>query len=55
MAALPFGGVAEVDEHGNRPFREEFIVIISGPLQHLCVPEPCFLINENKCVVFGNV
>ncbi|MGO4888563.1 M50 family metallopeptidase [Anaerobacillus sp. MEB173] len=32
---LPFGGVAEVDEHGNRPFKEEFFVIIAGPLQHL--------------------
>ncbi|MFC3883083.1 M50 family metallopeptidase [Bacillus songklensis] len=32
---LPFGGVAEVEEHGNRPFREELIVIISGPLTHL--------------------
>ncbi len=32
---LPFGGVAEVDEHGNRPFHEDFIVIVSGPLQHI--------------------
>ncbi|WP_245805919.1 M50 family metallopeptidase [Bacillus alkalicellulosilyticus] len=32
---LPFGGVAEMDESGNRPFREEFLVIIAGPLQHL--------------------
>jgi stage IV sporulation protein FB len=32
---LPFGGVAEVDEHGNRPLKEEFIVILSGPFQHV--------------------
>lgn len=32
---LPFGGVAEMDEHGNRPFKEEFIVIMAGPIQHL--------------------
>lgn len=32
---LPFGGVAEVDEHGNRPLKEELIVVISGPLQHV--------------------
>lgn len=32
---LPFGGVAEVEEHGNRPFREEWIVTLSGPAQHL--------------------
>ncbi|WP_338750417.1 M50 family metallopeptidase [Bacillus sp. FJAT-52991] len=32
---LPFGGVAEVDEHGNRPAREELFVILAGPLQHI--------------------
>jgi stage IV sporulation protein FB len=32
---LPFGGVAEVEDAGNRPFREELIVIIAGPLQHI--------------------
>ncbi|MBU8879551.1 M50 family metallopeptidase [Bacillus sp. FJAT-29790] len=35
IALLPFGGVAEMDEHGNRPLKEEVIVILSGPLQHL--------------------
>ncbi|MFC0469412.1 M50 family metallopeptidase [Halalkalibacter kiskunsagensis] len=32
---LPFGGVAEVEDAGNRPFHEELIVIIAGPLQHI--------------------
>lgn len=32
---LPFGGVAEVDEYGNRPLKEEFVVIVSGPIQHV--------------------
>lgn len=32
---LPFGGVAEMDEHGNRPLKEELFVILSGPLQHI--------------------
>lgn len=32
---LPFGGVAEVEEYGNRPLKEEFVVLISGPLQHV--------------------
>lgn len=32
---LPFGGVAEVEDVGNRPFHEELIVIIAGPLQHI--------------------
>jgi stage IV sporulation protein FB len=35
IALLPFGGVAEMDEHGNRPLKEEIIVIISGPIQHI--------------------
>jgi stage IV sporulation protein FB len=32
---LPFGGVAEVEDAGNRPFHEELIVILAGPLQHI--------------------
>ena len=35
IVLLPFGGVAEVDEHGNRPFKEEFLVVLFGPIQHL--------------------
>jgi len=35
ITLLPFGGVVDLDEHGNRPILEEFIVTISGPIQHL--------------------
>lgn len=35
ISLLPFGGVAEMDEHGNRPLKEELIVILAGPLQHV--------------------
>lgn len=31
---LPFGGVVELDEHGNRPLKEELIVLLAGPIQH---------------------
>jgi stage IV sporulation protein FB len=31
---LPFGGVAEVDESGNVPARQEFWVALAGPLQN---------------------
>ncbi|MBE6184150.1 stage IV sporulation protein FB [Bacillus ginsengihumi] len=34
---LPFGGVAEMDEHGNRPFKEELLVVLAGPLQHVWI------------------
>lgn len=49
---LPFGGVAEVDEHGNRPFREEFIVTISGPLQHLWMFGAAFLLMKINVLSF---
>ncbi|MFS0861715.1 M50 family metallopeptidase [Fredinandcohnia sp. 179-A 10B2 NHS] len=32
---LPFGGVAEMDEHGNRPLKEELFVVLAGPAQHI--------------------
>lgn len=35
ITLLPFGGVAEMDEHGNRPLREETLVVLAGPLQHI--------------------
>lgn len=35
IVMLPFGGVAEMDEHGNRPLKEEAIVVAAGPLQHI--------------------
>ncbi|WEG14056.1 M50 family metallopeptidase [Pullulanibacillus sp. KACC 23026] len=41
---LPFGGVAKVEEHGNRPFKEEFWVTLAGPLQHLWLPILSFLL-----------
>ncbi|WP_339196944.1 M50 family metallopeptidase [Aeribacillus sp. FSL k6-2211] len=32
---LPFGGAVEMEEHGNRPLKEDLFVVISGPIQHL--------------------
>ncbi|WP_028402940.1 M50 family metallopeptidase [Ectobacillus panaciterrae] len=32
---LPFGGVAELEEHGNKPLKEELLVILAGPAQHV--------------------
>lgn len=46
IALLPFGGVAEMDEHGNRPIREEAIVIVAGPLQHLWLIGGAFILHE---------
>ena len=35
ISLLPFGGVAEMDEHGNRSLYEETVVVLAGPLQHV--------------------
>ena len=32
---LPFGGVAELEEHGNKSLKEELVVVIAGPIQHV--------------------
>ncbi len=46
IALLPFGGMAEMDEHGNRPLYEEAIVILAGPLQHLWLMGGAFCFYE---------
>jgi stage IV sporulation protein FB len=46
ISFLPFGGVAEIDEHGNRPLREEAIVTLAGPLQHLWLMGGGVLLSE---------
>ena len=30
-----FGGVVEIEEHGNKSLKEELIVVIAGPIQHI--------------------
>ncbi|MBD1371774.1 M50 family metallopeptidase [Hazenella sp. IB182357] len=35
MEILPYGGVAEVDEWGNVSAREEIVVALAGPFQHV--------------------
>lgn len=44
IALFPFGGVAEMDEHGNRPLKEEMIVVIAGPLQHIWMIGAAYLL-----------
>jgi stage IV sporulation protein FB len=53
ISLLPFGGVAEMDEHGNRPLKEEVIVILSGPLQHLWMMGLAFLLMEFSLIHEG--
>lgn len=32
-----FGGVMKTEEHGTRPFHEEVLVAVAGPLQHIII------------------
>jgi stage IV sporulation protein FB len=32
-----FGGVMDTDEHGGRPIKEELLVVLAGPLQHIWI------------------
>lgn len=43
---LPFGGVMETSENGNRPIREEALVAIAGPLVHLPLIALSFLLLQ---------
>lgn len=46
ISLLPFGGVVEVDEHGNRPLKEETIVTVAGPAQHLIMLAAAYILNQ---------
>ncbi|MDQ0219366.1 stage IV sporulation protein FB [Peribacillus cavernae] len=35
ISLLPFGGSVETEEYGNKSLKEDCIVILAGPLQHL--------------------
>ncbi|PLT32405.1 M50 family metallopeptidase [Bacillus sp. V5-8f] len=35
ISLLPFGGTVETEEYGNKSLREDFLVILAGPIQHL--------------------
>ncbi|MFT4412787.1 M50 family metallopeptidase [Fredinandcohnia humi] len=47
---LPFGGVAEMDEHGNRPLKEELLVILAGPLQHIWLVGGAYLLTVTSII-----
>ena len=43
---LPFGGVAELEEHGNKSLKEELVVVIAGPIQHLWMMAVGYMLFE---------
>jgi stage IV sporulation protein FB len=52
---LPFGGVVELDEHGNRPLKEELLVILAGPLQHIWLTGLAYLLYEANLLSLQNL
>lgn len=44
VTILPFGGMLETEEYGNRALREDLVVLILGPLQHLWLFLVAFLL-----------
>ncbi len=57
---LPFGGMVETEEFGNKPMKEEFFVTIGGPLQHLLlwggssILYSLSFISENTFAIFNH-
>jgi stage IV sporulation protein FB len=47
---LPFGGVAELDEHGNKPLKEELIIVLAGPIQHVWMIGLSFLLCQFQVI-----
>ncbi|MGU3350938.1 stage IV sporulation intramembrane metalloprotease SpoIVFB [Bacillus sp. M5A3_1b] len=43
---LPFGGVAELEEHGNKSLIEELVVVIAGPIQHIWMMVVGYIVFE---------
>ncbi|WP_440895987.1 site-2 protease family protein [Amphibacillus sp. Q70] len=43
-----FGGVMETEEHLNKPMKEQFLVTIAGPLQHLFIFILLFFIQKTQ-------
>lgn len=54
ISLLPFGGVVEMDEHGNRPLKEEALVVLAGPLQHLWMMGGAILLYELSWLSFAS-
>ncbi|WP_409301930.1 M50 family metallopeptidase [Peribacillus sp. SCS-155] len=47
VSLLPFGGSVETEEYGNKSMKEDFIVILAGPLQHLWLIGGAFLLYSS--------
>ena len=47
---LPFGGVVEMEEHGNKSLKEELIVVMAGPIQHIWMIAVAYILYQTGWV-----
>lgn len=45
---MPFGGAAEVEARGIRPLKEELLIVLFGPLQHVWLIALSFILVESS-------
>lgn len=48
---LPFGGVVEMEEHGNKSLKEELIVVMAGPIQHIWMIAVAYILYKAGWVI----
>ncbi|KZZ86092.1 M50 family metallopeptidase [Bacillus sp. SJS] len=54
IVLLPFGGAAEMEEHGNRSIKEELAVVLAGPLQHFLMQGGAWLLLSGGLLSAGD-
>ena len=54
IAVYPFGGCVKFDEKINRPMKEEFMILISGPLMQMLFFIFIFVIFQEGLITFRN-
>lgn len=52
ISLLPFGGSVETEEYGNKSLKEECIVILAGPLQHIWLIGALYLLHSYSYISF---
>jgi stage IV sporulation protein FB len=45
ISILPFGGNVETEEYGNKSLKEDLVVILAGPVQHIWLIGAAFLLQ----------
>lgn len=49
---LPFGGMLETEEYGNKSLKEDLLVVMAGPLQHVWIVGAAFLLYSSSVLSY---